>query len=79
MDTDSICVLDFCGRCGPYYPVQFWGDYYPALKITVFGGDYYRIPDMPSDICPSDDQLNTWINQHDPRDLETIHRELISA
>jgi hypothetical protein len=73
---EHVCIEDFCGRVGPYYPVQFWADWYPVRSRVEFGGLWNHIPDMTKvTTCPNEKEILDWVHEHDPRDLETMYRE----
>ena len=71
-----VCVEDFCGSCGPYYPVQFWADWYPERKVVEFGGLWNHIPDYHTgNTCPTESEVRAHVIACDPRDTETMFRE----
>ena len=59
-----VCVEDFFGRMGSAYPVTFWADYFPDHKITVFGGDWSDVPDMPGEKEPTEEEVWAWARRH---------------
>ena len=70
--SDSICVMDFCGRMGALRQVNMWADYFISEKLTRFGGAYWEVPDMPSDKVPTDGELEAWIKDHPTNTMEDL-------
>lgn len=62
MSSESVCVMDFCGRCGPYYPVNMWADWQDG--VTRFGGAWCELPDLHSETPPEEETLENWATQH---------------
>jgi len=60
-DENCICVYDFAGN---NFQSGCWADYYVDLKETIFGGDWYNIPDMPSETIPDENSLVEWVRKH---------------
>ncbi len=58
-----ICVEDFCGTDAGFH-IEYWADYDPIRKVTVFGGDWEGIPDMPSAEVPTAAQAHLWVKAH---------------
>lgn len=51
---ESVCVVDYCGN---YNHPGFWGDYYPDLNLTRFGGSWWLLPPMVCNDVPSEDEV----------------------
>ena len=63
--TPSVCIEDFCGYTHEgHFPVSFWADYVPSLKITRFDGEWWNVPDMPSESEPTELDVNKWARIH---------------
>lgn len=64
----SVCIQDFCGSYEPgHLPIQFWADYFPQRDVTVFGGYWHDVPDMPSETEPTEEQVQEWAETHGRR------------
>lgn len=61
--NNSICIEDMCG--GGRFPTSYWADYYPDLLTTYFGGDWYFVPPLHTDIEPSEDIFRRWVDYHE--------------
>jgi hypothetical protein len=65
--SDSICIIDFCGRSKPdNFPTSFSSDYFPMDGLTYFTGDWGvdYIPPMPSATEPSEAEAMAWARKH---------------
>jgi hypothetical protein len=63
-EPKSVCVEDFCGYTAlGHFPISFWADYYPAERVTRFGGDWCDVPDLHGD-QPTAEQCNEWAVKH---------------
>lgn len=60
MKTESVCVVDLCGRYGNE-PANLWADYFPALGVVKFGGMWGDVPDMPCREEPTEDAVSEWV------------------
>lgn len=65
---NSVCLVDFNGYTFPgHFPVAYWADYYPDQKAVIFGGDWQTVPDMPSETCPSEEDVHQWVVDHEQK------------
>jgi hypothetical protein len=63
--STSICIVDWNGRYKPSgFPGTFWADYWPNEKVVTFGGDWSDVPDMPSAVEPTEQEIWNWIETH---------------
>jgi hypothetical protein len=53
-------VIDFAGN---YKYKGFWADWCPNSKRVIFGGHWFNIPDLKIDYCPSQLQVDNYVNQ----------------
>lgn len=60
-----ICLEDFCGRWGNFYPVQFWADFDPETRIVSFGGEWADIPDWVTP-QPTETELYAYVDRYLP-------------
>ena len=61
---ESICIVDFNGHDEHWLPTAFWADWFIEEKEVTFGGEWCDIPDMPSNVEPSEDDVYNWVNRH---------------
>lgn len=71
--SDSICIIDFNGRAGPY-DVGYWADWYPDKQHVVFGGCWQHIPMMFASQQPTEEECLAWLQLHDSRSTEDMAR-----
>lgn len=62
MLDNSICVFDLCGggrseKYGYVYPVSMSADYYPDEHVTKFTGLWWHVPDLETDVEPTEEQV----------------------
>ena len=64
-DETSVCIEDFCGYSNPgHFPTSMSADYFPRLGFTRFTGEWWNVPDMPSDSEPTELDVNKWARLH---------------
>lgn len=75
---ESVCIVDFCGRCSLLgHGVDFSADWYPAKGIVRFSGNWGDVPDMPAKTQPTHDDVYAWVEGHPGflwRKMEGRHR-----
>ena len=65
MAEESICIVDFNGYIHPgHFPTSFWADWWVADKVVTFGGDWCDVPDMPSEMEPTEAEVEAWAEKH---------------
>ncbi|HMN11193.1 MAG TPA: hypothetical protein PKD55_02565 [Bellilinea sp.] len=61
----SICVEDFCGtQHGTSISTGFWADWFEEDQMTRFGGHWSHVPPMPSQTCPTSEQVHEWADRY---------------
>lgn len=56
--SESTCLIDFCGYSEPgHYPISYWADWNPATKLVTFGGEWYEVAPVLSEIEPDDAEI----------------------
>ena len=70
-EMTSVCIEDFCGRCSGL-PTSYWADW--DGTAVGFGGEWQDIPDMPTDIEPTPNEVNQWAKDHGA-DIYTINQD----
>ena len=71
-EDNSVCVIDFCGRCKRKIgnvsysdETTFSADYFPSEQLLYFTGEWGKdIPAMPSDKVPTESQAYEWARSH---------------
>lgn len=81
--TEMICVQDFCGNGtiqGSWkHQINFWADYCPVCKVTVFGGYWSNIPAFVGDEPDFDclyDEIKAHIEKYEP-DCEVAYQNYL--
>lgn len=58
MTNNSICLVDFCGYSKPgHFPITYWVDYHPDIKLITFGGEWQEIAPVYSEAEPTEDEI----------------------
>lgn len=59
---DWVCVYDFCGSNRLLgRSVDCSADWSPSRKTTVFSGNWFDVPDMPSEGEPCEADIHAWV------------------
>lgn len=58
--SEAICITDFAGN---NTHKGEWADWCPNSKRVVFGGHWWNIPDWFIDYCPTETEVNEYLNK----------------
>lgn len=59
-----VCVLDLCDGL---HMRDYYASWCPFDKVVLFGGALTRVPKMPAEEPPSEEQVWEWARKHEDK------------